>query len=377
VLCLCFQSGPQRPLTDNAMAAHERHNGPATVAWDQSSAFSAASAFAAVTAGRGAAASSSSHSAAAAAAAAPAPAPTAASALVAVTAPTTTTTTTAAAAAAAETSLAIPSSASSAPVPYGFGGGVAVKEDHHRPTAAGAGALVDHPQLTQLSALLKAIDAGDRIVKGRLELFSCSRRNLTQRALQEILERSPESWTSSSLGPLSQEQSQLLLANLRALLSLLFADYDSSNIFPEHFERCTDKHMVVASINNGLAAVVDRVHSGFLGEFWREVQEAFDIVNCEVFAFRPTIGTFGPVDKSLMSFHYFFIDLYRGRILFIGCVTKSRGAAQGGIDSDSDVVLSNQSGTDSSSRRGGDSDISLQEGELIFSEASDNDGMMD
>jgi len=48
------------------------------------------------------------------------------------------------------------------------------------------------------------------------------------------------------------------------------------------------------------------------------------------------------------------------------------------VDSDSDVVvLSNRSASDDSSRRGGDSDASLQEGEFAFSEVSDNDGMMD
>jgi len=241
----------------------------------------------------------------------------------------------------------------------------------------GAGSLVDHPQLTQLSAMLKAIDAGDRIIKGRLELFGCSRKSLTHKAQQDLQRRAPESLTDSPLGPLSTDSSQVLLANLRSLLSLLFVDYDCSTITPNDFERCPDKHVVVATINNSLAAVVDRVHAGFLAEFWRTVQEAIDVVNCDVFAFRPTSGTFGPADSSLMSFHYFFIDPLRGRILFIGCVTKSRGAAQGGVDSDSDVVLSNRSASDDSSRRGGDSDASLQEGEFAFSEVSDNDGMMD
>ena len=42
----------------------------------------------------------------------------------------------------------------------------------------------------------------------------------------------------------------------------------------------------------------------------------------------------------MRSFHYFFLDLEKNRVLFIGSVTKSRRSAQGGPDSDSDVQLS-------------------------------------
>lgn len=71
-----------------------------------------------------------------------------------------------------------------------------------RPLRAREGGFVETPQLTQLSAMLKAVDAGDRIIKawlptrcfrgrfsprllvtwalqGRLELFACSRKKLT------------------------------------------------------------------------------------------------------------------------------------------------------------------------------------------------------
>mmetsp|Transcript_48066 Transcript_48066/g.126947 ORF Transcript_48066/g.126947 Transcript_48066/m.126947 type:complete len:262 (-) Transcript_48066:102-887(-) len=244
----------------------------------------------------------------------------------------------------------------------------------------GAGILIDHPQLTQLSAMLKALDAGDRIIKGRLELFSCSRRCLSQRQQQDLQRRSPESITDSPLGPLSTDSAQFLLSNLRSLMSLLFVDYDCTSLTPNDFVHCPDKHTVVNTINHSLAAVVDRVQSGFLAEFWQTVQEAIDIVGCEVYAFRPTAGSFEPSDNSLMSFHYFFIDAVRGRILFIGSVTKSRGSAKrGGVDSDSDVVLSNDSASSIASNRHSNSDMgsSLQEGEYAFSDGVSEDGMFD
>mmetsp|Transcript_77736 Transcript_77736/g.219843 ORF Transcript_77736/g.219843 Transcript_77736/m.219843 type:complete len:266 (-) Transcript_77736:54-851(-) len=208
-----------------------------------------------------------------------------------------------------------------------------------------AGSLLDSARLTQISAMLKAIDAGDRIIKGRVELFSCSRRRLSQNQQRELQARVPHSLADSALGPLSTEPAQLLLANLRALMSLLFPDYDCTGLTPDDFEHCPDKHTVVGTINHSLAAVVDRVHTGFLGEFWQVVQETIDLVNCEVYAFRPTAGTFEPTDSALMSSYYFFADVGKGRILFIGSVTKSRASVRNGLDSDSDAVLSSPMGS--------------------------------
>jgi len=242
--------------------------------------------------------------------------------------------------------------------------------------ALAAGGFIDQPHLTQLSAMLKAIDAGDRIIKGRLELFACSKKRLTTAQQQELERRSPESLTNSPLGPLASDGSQLLLANLRALMSLLFVDYDCTRLTPNDFQRETDKHVVVNTINHSLASIVDRVHSGFLAEFWQAVQDAIDIIGCEIFALRPTSGSFEPTDNSLMSLNYFFVDLQKGRILFIGSVTKSRGSARGGVDSDSDVQLSQDSASSTTSKRGSSDMDSLQEGEFAFSDAS-GDSMRD
>lgn len=240
----------------------------------------------------------------------------------------------------------------------------------------GAGNFIEHAQLTHLSAMLKAIDAGDRIIKGRLELFSCSRKRLSVHQQQDLERRSPESSTTSPLGPMASDSGQLLLMNLRTLMSLLFVDYDCANLSPGDFEKCPDKHMVVLTINHNMASVVDRVHIGFLAEFWQAVQDAIDVVRCEIYCFKPASGSFGPTDNSLMAFHYFFIDLARGRILFIGSVTKSRRSAHGGVDSDSDVNLSQDSASLSSKGLGSsDMGSSLQEGEFAFSDGSD--GMND
>merc|ERR1711879_245110 len=96
-------------------------------------------------------------------------------------------------------------------------------------------------------------------------------------------------------------------------------------------------------INLQLASVVNRVHSGFMVEFWQTIQDTIDILNCDIYAFRPTSGSFEPTDNSLSAFHYFFIDILRGRILFIGSITKTRASVRGGADSDVDVGFSQDS----------------------------------
>jgi len=228
--------------------------------------------------------------------------------------------------------------------------------------------------------MLKAIDAGDRIVKGRLELFLCSKRSLSKRQQEEVQRRAPQSVADSPLGPLASEHAQYLLANLTALMSLLFVDYDCTTLTPLDFERCPDKHAVVNTINHSLATVVDRVHSGFLGEFWQAVSEAIDLSGCDIYALRPTSGTFEPADNSLMSFHYFFISAAGGlpKILFIGSVTKSKASRGTTDDSQSEVSLSQHDTHSNSSKEHGSSmGSSLHEGEYCFSSDDNNDQMLD
>lgn len=247
------------------------------------------------------------------------------------------------------------------------------------PGRPAAGTLVTDTQLTQMSAQMSAIDAGDRIVKGRIELYACSRRRLRPNEALE-LERSASGGSSCSdspLGPLASDSAQILLCNLRALMSLLWVDYDCSRLRPEDFERCPNKHAVFSAVNHSLVDVVDRMHAGFHVAFWQVVASSFDAAGAEVYAFKPASGGFGPTDNALMSFHYFFVDWQNRQILFIGSVTKSRGRCRGGVDSDSDVVLSGESASSVKSKSQTSSDREdLADGEFAFSDGS-GDGMMD
>lgn len=239
-----------------------------------------------------------------------------------------------------------------------------------------AGCFIEHAHLAQLSTTMKAINAGDRIVKGRLELFACSRRNLTKRQEEEIQRRAPECINVSPFGPLRDERAQLLLANLTSLMALLFTDYDCTALTPLDFEHCSDKNAVMNTINQSLALIVDRMHSGFLKQFWQTVKEAIDLRGCDIYSLRPS--TFEPADNSLMSFNYFFVDTGHGRILFIGSVTKSKASKRGRTaDTDSDVSISQHDTNSNSSKEQDSMGSSLHEGEYCLSSDGGDDEMLD
>lgn len=228
--------------------------------------------------------------------------------------------------------------------------------------------FVAQPALTQLSAVMKALDAGDRVIKGRVELFSFAHRRMPRRWQEELERQEPDSFAASPLGPLASDTTQSLLINLTGLMTLLFGDYDCTSLTPSDFVRCDDKHAVVSTINHNLAAVVDRIHGSFQDELWHAVQESINLNMCVVYALNPRPGSFEPADKALMSFFYFFVDEARGRILFIGGMAKSRSSFNdAGSESE---VLSEDNGSKSSKSMG---ESSIQEGEYFFNSESDSE----
>lgn len=230
---------------------------------------------------------------------------------------------------------------------------------------------LNHTQLSQLSALLKAIDAGDRIVKGRLELFEVSRRRFSRRQHEDLQRRVPDTFTDSPLGPMATDSAQNLLMNLISLMQLLFVDHDCTRLTPHDFERCRELNAVVQHVNHDLSAIVDRIRGDrFLERLWHAVQDVIDVRNCEVYRLRPAPGTFEPTDTALMSFFYFFVNHDLGRILFMGGVTTSRNVRL--TDSGSEMTPS-EDNMSNSSKEQSSVKSSLHDGEYAFD--SDGSGM--
>lgn len=181
------------------------------------------------------------------------------------------------------------------------------------------------PGLASVTAQLRQLDTGDRIINGRAELFSCvhSGDKLDSRKLSDEIDKLSPMFRDSPLGPLAQPSTKSLLINLIMTMNSSFPEYDFSKLTPEHFQPTKDLNVVVSTINYNLAILAERVHRGFLAELWRAFRSCIDLNAAEVYQYVPDLGS-GPHAEALWSFDYFFYDKAAKRILFFSCVTTSR-----------------------------------------------------
>lgn len=181
------------------------------------------------------------------------------------------------------------------------------------------------PGLASVTAQLRQLDTGDRIINGRAELFSCvhSGDKLDSRKLSDEIDKMSPLFRDSPLGPLAQPSTKSLLINLIMAMNSSFPEYDFSKLTPEHFVPMKDLNVVVSTINYNLAILAERVHRGFLADLWRAFRSCIDLNAAEVYSYVPDLGS-GPHAEALWSFDYFFYDKAAKRILFFSCVTTSR-----------------------------------------------------
>jgi len=185
------------------------------------------------------------------------------------------------------------------------------------------------PGLASVTAQLRQLDTGDRIINGRAELFSCvhSGDKLDSRKLSDEIDKMSPMFRDSPLGPLAQPSTKSLLINLIMTMNSSFPEYDFSKLTPEHFQPMKDLNVVVSTINYNLALLAERVHRGFLADLWRAFRSCIDLNAAEVYSYVPDLGS-GPHAEALWAFDYFFYDKAAKRILFFSCVTTSRQAEE-------------------------------------------------
>lgn len=191
--------------------------------------------------------------------------------------------------------------------------------------------FLEHPKLAQLTALLRALDCGDRVISARAELFSCQpvapdqmERKLSD-SIDELGRAKPQWLTNSPLGPLQSPNTRVLLLNLMSTLNQSFPDYDFSRLTPDNFNRCHDINAVVNSINHNLAVAVERISQGFIGELWSIFRECIDLSDAEVYSIVDHTGSDdGPHSGGLWSFDYFFYDPVNKKLLYFTAVARSK-----------------------------------------------------
>lgn len=191
--------------------------------------------------------------------------------------------------------------------------------------------FIEKPELNRLNVLLEHIDIGDRILKGRLELFDTSAKLDTERHLSETVDKelnhSPKWLAHSPLGPLQRQDVKELLVNLISSMNQCFPDYDFSTLSPAQFHHEEDFVEVYDNVQSSLWVTVERIMPGLLHEVWSSIRKCVNLREVEVYSYVAEKGTDAdPFSESdcLFSFDYFFYDKKQNRILFFSCMTRSK-----------------------------------------------------
>lgn len=191
--------------------------------------------------------------------------------------------------------------------------------------------FIEHSGLNRLSVFLNNLDVGDRILNGRIELFTCSEKVVEECDLSERVDRevcvSPQWISHSPIGPVQRQDVRELLVNLISTMNQCFPDYEFSLIKPDNLFKEESFSIVYNNINYHLSNVVERIYPSFLLELWENIRDAVEIKYTEIYSYR-LMGNdeLSPFldDGSLFSFDYFFYDTRSQRILFFACTTKSK-----------------------------------------------------
>jgi len=197
---------------------------------------------------------------------------------------------------------------------------------------------LDLPSFQELNARFAAIDAGNCVIHGRIEAYSCKvvgsdkklYRNI-EHQLQTEMSKSPGNDLSvSPFGPLSASASRKTFLYLIATLNAAYVDYDFSNASPEQFRKEINRHMLMNSINTTLAGVVENYNNDLRDRIWSTFEMEIDMQKADIYSYIPDLES-DPFteDGVIWSFNYFFYNRSLKRIIFFTCRAISKASASG------------------------------------------------
>lgn len=196
---------------------------------------------------------------------------------------------------------------------------------------------LEEKELVWLNSLLSSYDIGDRVIKGRIEAFSCKKtasdrklaKSLEQHYQQEISEtqysprvlenndtvehkpfENPQNTKSDlsnsytrilpsaqSIGALRDAATRKLLIDLITTMNATFPDYDFSSVQIEQFYKEKSSHVALNRINYHLAEMMDSIASKeavegtnvsvFADKMWKAIARIIRPEECEVYSYIP------------------------------------------------------------------------------------------
>jgi hypothetical protein len=197
------------------------------------------------------------------------------------------------------------------------------------------------PSLSHLSACLTGCDAGDSIIYGRLEAYTCKRAGSDKKLYKELnqqyeeLSKSPDSQealSTSPFGPLSLSTSRRTFISLISTLNASFPDYDFSELKPEHFRKEQSLHNCINDINTTLTSVLPESQS-FLSRLWNTLEAEIKVTECDLYSFIPDADSDPFAEEgNIWCFNYFFFNKKLRRVVFFTCRAVSKVNSLSGRD---------------------------------------------
>lgn len=202
-----------------------------------------------------------------------------------------------------------------------------------------------HQNLRRLNSFFDNVDAGEYLVKGDVECFSCKLAGFDKKLSRSLesevqleLASSPEVVISASpVGPLSEASSRKTLIYLILTLNHIYPDYDFTVLRAHHFRReAGGVPQAEEEIDESLVEVArvweaspENGDRHFRDTLWKSVDEAVDLKDCDVYSYQSDLESdpFGE-EGSIWSFNYFFYNRKLKRILYLSCRGISKTAAK-------------------------------------------------
>ncbi|CAM9432893.1 unnamed protein product [Chrysoparadoxa australica] len=189
---------------------------------------------------------------------------------------------------------------------------------------------LDDPKLSALTQWLNEKELGDRVLKGRVEAFSCKKAgddkklSKTLEASMKELGESPASYGSSpNFGRLSDASVRRILIDLICTMNASFPDYDFSSVTPEHFAQERSVESVMRGVQVRLGEISELHQANFLQELWSSVGEVINLKECQVYSYKPDMDS-DPFSGCLWSFNFLFLNKALKRIVYFHCRCMAR-----------------------------------------------------
>eukprot|EP00916_Digyalum_oweni_P015362 GHVL01025135.1.p1 GENE.GHVL01025135.1~~GHVL01025135.1.p1 ORF type:complete len:246 (+),score=42.67 GHVL01025135.1:157-894(+) len=149
-------------------------------------------------------------------------------------------------------------------------------------------------ELEELSSLLKNLDIGDRVVNGRIQLFTVDDASHSSLSTQDVL------------------------VNLIGSLNKPFSDYDFSSISSHNFVKC-ETSTAFNIINSNFGMIIERHTPGFVENLWKLIRNCVNLDSTQLFSSQLNLSTC----PTMWSFNYFFYDESQKVILYLGVAIEA------------------------------------------------------